>query len=58
MQGATENCHYPKRIGEPLRLELNFAYPLEHVTELIAFGERMSSVAFGKFVVGKKIYNG
>ena len=55
MQDATENCHYPELIGEPLRLELNFTFPLEHVTELIVLGERMSSVAVDKFgVVGKK----
>ena len=41
MQDATEHCHYPELIGEPLRLELNL-------------GERMSSVAVEKFgVVGK-----
>ena len=45
MQDATENCHYPELVGEPLRLELNFTFPLEHVTELIVLGERMSSVA-------------
>ena len=56
MQDATENCHYPELVGEPLRLELNFTIPLEHVTELIVLGERMSSVAVDKFgVVGKNI---
>ena len=56
MQDATENCHYPELVGEPLRLELNFTFPLEHVTELLVSGERMSSVAVGKFgVVGKNI---
>ena len=56
MQDATENCHYPELVGELLRLELNFTFPLEHVTELIALGERMSSVAADKFgVVGKNI---
>ena len=56
MQDATENCHYPELVGEPLRLELNFTFPLEHVTELIAMGERMSKVAVDKFgVVGKNI---
>ena len=56
MQDATENCHYPELVGEPLRLELNFTFPLEHVTELIVLGERMSSVASDKFsVVGKNI---
>ena len=54
MEDATENCHYPELIGEPLRLELNFAFPLEHVTELIVLGERMSSVAVDKFGVRKK----
>ena len=28
MQDATENCHYPELVGEPLRLELNLTYPL------------------------------
>ena len=56
MQDATENCHYPELVGETLRLELNFTIPLEHVTELMVLGERMSSVAVDKFgVVGKII---
>ena len=56
MQDATENCHYPELVGEPLRLELNFTFPLELVTELIVLVERMSSVAVDKFgVVGKNI---
>ena len=56
MQDATENCHYPETVGEPLRLELNFTNPLENVTELIVLGERMSSVAVDKFgVVGKNV---
>ena len=56
MQNATENCHYPEFVGEPLRLELNFTHPLENVTELLVLGERMSSVAVDKFgVVGKNV---
>ena len=56
MQDATENCHYPELVGEPLRLELNFTNLLENVTELIVLGERMSSVAFHKFgVIGKNV---
>ena len=56
MQDATENCHYPELVGEPLRLELNFTNPLENVTELIVLGERMWSVAVEKFgVVGKNV---
>ena len=56
MQNATENCHYPELVGEPLRLDLNFTNPLENVTELIVLGERMSSVAVNKFgVVGENV---
>ena len=56
MQDATENCHYHELVGEPLRLELNFANLLEIVTELIVLGERISSVAVEKFgVVGKNV---
>ena len=35
MQDATDNCHYPELVGEPLKLELNFTNPLENVTERI-----------------------
>ena len=56
MQVATEQCHYPELVGEPLRLELNFDTALEHVTEVIVLEERMSSVAVDKFgAVGKHI---
>ena len=56
MQDATEHCHYPELIGEPLRLELYFSSPLEYVTEVIVLGERMSFVAVDKFgVVEKKL---
>ena len=56
MQDATENCHYPELVGEPLRLELNLNNLLENVTELIVWGERMSSVAVDKFgVVGENV---
>ena len=56
MQDATEHCHYPELIGEPLRLELYFSSPLEKVTEVILLGERISSVAVDNFgVVGKNL---
>ena len=42
IQDATENCHQPELVGEPLRLEPTFTLPLENVTELIVLGERMS----------------
>ena len=54
IQDATENCHYPELVGEPLSLVLNFTFPLEHVTGLIVLGDRMSSVAVDMFgFVGK-----
>ena len=56
MQDATETCHYPELVEEPLRLELNFTFLLEHVTELIVLGKRTSSVSVDRFgVVGKNI---
>ena len=54
MQDATTNCHYRELVGEPLRLELSFSFPLEHVTELIILGKRMPSVADDKFGVVEK----
>ena len=56
LKDATENCDYPKLVGEPLRLEVNFTQLLENVTELSVMGERMSSVAVNNFaVVGKNV---
>ena len=56
VQDATENFQYPELGGEPLSLELSFTFPLEHDTELIVLGERISLVAIDKFgVVGKNI---
>ena len=57
MQDATEICHYPDIVGEPLRVELNFTHPLEDVTEPIVLGEQMASVAVDMFgVVGKNVW--
>ena len=56
MQDATENCHNPKLVEEAVRLELNFPFPLEHVTEIIVLGERLSSVAVGKFGANREKY--
>ena len=39
MIDATEKCHYSNLTAEPMRLELNFDFPLEHVTEHIVLGE-------------------
>ena len=50
-QDDTENCRYPELVGGPLKLELNFAFPLEHVTELIVLRDRISSVAVDNFGV-------
>ena len=54
MQAAIENCHYPELVGEPLRLELNFIFPQEHVTDVVEMGELMFLIAADVFgVVGK-----
>ena len=59
MQDATEHCHCPELIGEPMRLELYFSSPLENVTEVILLGERMSCAAVDKFVVvGENLWVG
>ena len=56
IEDATENCDNAELVGTPLRLELNFTFPLKLVTELIVLGERMSSLAVDKFgVIGKSI---
>ena len=49
MQNANQIYHFSELIVEPLRLELNFTFPLENVTELIVMAERMSSLAIDKF---------
>ena len=56
MQYATESCHYPEILGGPLRLELNYTFPLEHVNGVIVLGERKSSVAVDRFGVVGKIF--
>ena len=39
LQDATENCHYPEIVREPLRLEINFTHPPENGTELLVLGD-------------------
>ena len=57
-QDASETCNYPELVAEPLRLEVNFIFLLEHVTELIVSRKPMSSVAVDKLGnVGKKCLN-
>ena len=51
---TTEKCHHPELVGEPLRLELNFTFPLQYVIELNILGERMSLIAVDKFGVVEK----
>ena len=54
MQDATEKCQHPELVGEPLRLELNFTFPPEYVTELLVLGKLMSLVAVDIFGVTEK----
>ena len=59
MQDDIQKCHYPEIVVEPLRLELNFTFLLEYVSELVVLGEQRSFVAVEKFGdVGKNILNG
>ena len=56
IKDSNEHSNYPKLVGRTLRLGLIFTYPLEPVTDLIVFGERMSSVSVDKFgIVGKNV---
>ena len=59
MQDANANCQSRELVEEPLRVDLDFTFPLQHVFELFVLGERMSSIAFDKFgLVGKNLQNG
>ena len=59
MQNATEYCHYPDLVGQPLRVELYFSSLLVNVTEVNVLGEQLSSIAVKEFgVVGKNLWNG
>ena len=59
MQDATEICHYPELVGEPLRLDLYFGFPVIEGTKLIVLGERLSSDAVDKIgIVRKNIKKG
>ena len=47
MKDNTENSHYLKVLGVPLKLELNF-FP-EQLTGFTTLGKRLSSVALGVY---------
>ena len=49
MQDATKQCHQPGLVGQTLKLELIFTFPLEDVTDIIVLGERICLVAVDKF---------
>ena len=54
MHDASEKRRYSKLVREPLRVESNSTFVLEHVFELIVLGELMFSIAVDKVcVVGK-----
>ena len=59
MRDANKKCHYPELVGESLRLELSFTFPLEHITKLNMLGQRMPPVAVDKIaVLGKSFQIG
>ena len=45
---ATENFHYPELVGVLLKLQRDFIFPQEQVTELLVMGNGMSSDAVDK----------
>ena len=51
MHHCTESCQNATLAGEILKLNLNFTFPLQHVTELNVLGKRMFLVAFDKLCV-------
>ena len=55
MQEASENFHYPELVGEPLRLGLNFSFPLKHITEVIVLVGRKNSFEVDKIRVVARI---
>ena len=56
LQDVTDNIHFPEVVGKPRRLELKFTFPVELVTELSLWEERISSVAVDKLdLVGENI---
>ena len=54
MEDATENYHYTELVEEPQRLGLTFTFPLEHVTELIILGKRMSPLQLTRLLLLEK----
>ena len=51
-----KKSHHPKLVEEPLRLVLDFTFPLEYVTELAVLGKGRSFVAVENFgYIWKKI---
>ena len=55
MQDATGSCHYPKLVGEPLRLDLISTFPREYATELIVWGNECLRLQLTKMVLLEKI---
>ena len=53
-QDATENCLYPELVEERLRQELNFTFPLEHVTELVFWEEECLRLQLASLALLKK----
>ena len=48
MQDATQNCYFLETAQEPLGLELNSTFPVEHVSELKVLAEPVYLLAIDK----------
>ena len=55
MQDAAEKYPYPELFVEQLTMQVNFTFPLQHVSELNLLGERMSLVAVDEIGVVRKL---
>ena len=59
MQDATENCHYPELVEEPLRLELNFPIFLKTLPNSLYWVNESRQLPLTNFVLlEKKIKKG
>ena len=54
MQDATENWHYPELVREPMRQDIIFNFPLQHVTQLIVFENECLQLHWTSLVLSEK----
>ena len=55
IQEVAENFHYPELVEEPLRLELNFIFPLKHVLKSLCRENECLRLQLISLVLLKKV---